>query len=279
MRGGKTVGDQHAQVIVDAIEANATAAFVRWGRLLGAAFPAEPGVTRVVTGLSFQFGNAVVQARLDAAHADERIRAIRANYARPDAPMAWLVGPSSAPVDLAVRLQAQGMALDDEAPGRALSLVDSVLDAPLPPGVTIAEVTDGVALARWIDTMVAGSELPESVHELLLGLLARRGFRRLPDVHYLLASEGAWPVATALLFLTPDVASVYNVATLLEASGRGIGTAVTVAALRAARELGHSLAVLQSSARGFPSIAAWASASIATSASTSASILLRLASY
>jgi GNAT superfamily N-acetyltransferase len=94
-----------------------------------------------------------------------------------------------------------------------------------------------------------GSELPDAVRELLLGLLARHGFGRPADVRYFLASEGDRPLATALLFL--DAPGIYDVATPPQARGRGIGTAITSAALRAAREVGHTLGVLQASPMGY----------------------------
>ncbi len=248
------MADQTVESIIAAIEANTIDAFVRWGRLLGATFPAEPNVTRFVTGLPFQFGNAVVLARFDPSDADERIGAIRSDYVGRGVPMAWLVGPSSQPTDLAARLQAQGMTLDDEAPGMAIHLHEAALDAPGPSDLMIEEmveeVIDGDGLVRWINTMVAGSGLPDMVRELLVGLYMQRGFSRQENVRYYLASRDGQPVASALLFLGGGAAGIYNVATVPNARRQGIGAAVTVAALRAARDLGHTLGVLQSSQMG-----------------------------
>jgi GNAT superfamily N-acetyltransferase len=237
--------------IIAAIETNTVAAFVQWGRLLDAEFPEESGVSRFVTGLPFQFSNAVVRARFDVTDADERIQAIRGDYAARGAPMSWLVSPSSAATDLATRLEAQGMTFDSEAPGMAIDLHEAALDVAEPDGVTIHDVSDGDNLARWIETMVAGSELPDMLRDLLLDLYARHGFRRQEDVRYFLAMEGERPVATALLFLSASAAGVYNVATLLGARKRGIGMKITATALRAARDLGHRLGVLQSSEMGY----------------------------
>jgi len=245
------VAVQTVESIIAAIEANTINAFVRWGRLLDATFPAEPKVTRFVTGLPFQFANAVVLARFDPSDADERIRAIRGDYTGRGLPMAWLVSPSSQPADLATRLQAQGMVLDDEAPGMAIHLHEAALDAPGPSDLMIEEVSDGDGLVRWINTMVARSELPATVRELLVGLYMQRGFSRQKDVRYYFASRDGQPVASALLFLGGGAAGIYNVATVPDARRQGIGAAVTVAALRSARDLGYALGVLQSSQMGY----------------------------
>ena len=60
------------------------------------------------------------------------------------------------------------------------------------------------------------------------------------------------PVAAASLFEGAGVAGVYNVATVPEARGRGIGRAVTATVLAEAVARGHRLAVLGSSDLGFP---------------------------
>ncbi len=58
-------------------------------------------------------------------------------------------------------------------------------------------------------------------------------------------------MATATLFLGAGVAGVYFVFTVEGARRRGIGAAVTVAALRGARRLGYGLGVLGSSEIGY----------------------------
>ena len=60
------------------------------------------------------------------------------------------------------------------------------------------------------------------------------------------------PMTTALVHVSGRTAGIYNVATLPDARGRGVGAAATWAAVMAGREMGAEHATLQSSASGYP---------------------------
>jgi ribosomal protein S18 acetylase RimI-like enzyme len=61
---------------------------------------------------------------------------------------------------------------------------------------------------------------------------------------------GSEPVGASLLFLHGATAGIYHLGTVPEARGQGIGTAMTVATLRAGRELGKPMAVLRAAWAG-----------------------------
>ena len=71
----------------------------------------------------------------------------------------------------------------------------------------------------------------------------------LPWRYYLGIFQGK-PIATALLFFGAGVAALHSVVTLPQARSKGIGTAMTLAALREARRAGYRVAILTASPYG-----------------------------
>ena len=108
---------------------------------------------------------------------------------------------------------------------------------------------DAASIEAYGDVISAAFGMPRELsatvmgERLLLGTPGFTGFLGLLD---------GQPVATSGVFVTGDIAGVYNVATLEAARGRGIGAAITWAAALAGREAGATRSVLQASELGEP---------------------------
>jgi ribosomal protein S18 acetylase RimI-like enzyme len=117
-----------------------------------------------------------------------------------------------------------------------------------PSDLTVEQVRDVKTLDQWIQVLTIGLGVSVSVGTLFFDVLSSLGFE-LPWRHYIGRLMGK-PVACSSLLLGAGVAGIYFVATVPEARGQGIGTALTLVPLLDARAMGYRIGVLGSTQMG-----------------------------
>ena len=178
----------------------------------------------------------------------------------------WWTGPSTEPRDLGARLVRRGLiSMEQQQKELARGIVQSESGAPVmvadlarmnetalaqaPPGFEIEEVRDERSLRDFKSVFVEAYSIPEWAGQAWVDATSRAGLGRTPWRMYLGRLDGE-PVATNMLFAGGGVTSVYAVATVPAARGRGIGGAITLAPLLEARASGYRHAVLFSTEMG-----------------------------
>jgi GNAT superfamily N-acetyltransferase len=118
---------------------------------------------------------------------------------------------------------------------------------PTPPAGVAITTIDGATLEDYASTLAAGFGMPPELGALVAN-------EKLLESGYIgfLATIGGEPVATSGVFVSDRTAGVYTVSTRAEHRGRGIGAAITWAAVRAGAAAGATHAILQSSQDGEP---------------------------
>jgi ribosomal protein S18 acetylase RimI-like enzyme len=208
-----------------------------------------PDVVMASIGLPIARVNSASAARFSPATADARIDDVVEWFAERRVPFVWRLGPSDQPADLRDRLLARGFTLDpDEMPGMAAPLAN-LPALELPAGATFEVVRDALGLREWLDTMVAGFGMPPQIGDAYMAF-ATLGFSDVLPTRALLVRVEGRPVSTALGVLAGVGIVIVNVATIPDERGRGIGRAVTLAAMHLGAEAGARLAVLQSTEMG-----------------------------
>ena len=184
----------------------------------------------------------------------------------------WWTGRSSAPAELGARLQARGLLdMAEQQQALAAGIKQTERGAPIMvaelarlddqpaggrrPATRWSRSPTTTALAHFKDVFVATYQIPAWAGQAWVDATRTIGIGRTPWRMFVGYLNGE-PVATTMLFIGGGVASVYAVATLPAAQGKGIGAAITLAPLLQARAAGHHHAVLFSTEMGMQGVPA-----------------------
>jgi len=205
---------------------------------------------RFASGLPLPPFNSVMRARLDESNADRAIEVASEYFAARKLPWSWTVEESATPADLPERLRARGLVEDASEPGMAIDLELLPKTWSGPEGLSIEKVTGRDLGGEYSRVLAAGFGMPEEIARgfgEIMGDVTETEDARL--FGHLGRLDGV-AVATSLL-IAGGTAGIYNVTTLADYRGRGIGAALTVAPLLEARELGYRIGSLQASQMGY----------------------------
>ena len=139
-----------------------------------------------------------------------------------------------------------GLVEGDVTPGMALA--DMTKPGTRVDGLTILTATSRETFLHHLDMIVGAFGVPRQFAEALL----TDRFLHVPDAELYVGYLDHRPVASSALFVTGRTAGVYNVATLPEVRGRGIGEAMTWHCVRRGAAIGCVAATLQASEMGRP---------------------------
>lgn len=201
----------------------------------------------VMSHLGIPFFSGIASSNIDA----DDVVPIMDRFRAEKCPFRWWLTPSTRPEGLEEILKANGMRHAYDAPGMAADLTTLDLDVPLPANVTIRQLARLDELPYWLNVFVPAFSISAGDAAVWLDAYQQIGFGDgVAWTHYVAFLDDQ-PVATTSLLVDGTLAGLYNIATLAHARGRGIGAAVTRAAMRYAREHGATQAALQSSEMGY----------------------------
>jgi len=208
-------------------------------------------LTWLMTNLPDHFMNLVVCTKLPPDGADELIENTLAHFRSMNIrKLSWLAHDGVPSVEINRVLLGHGLTFKESfATEMAVDL--SVLPEELPahPGLRIVPVVDGNALRQWIHVASIGFRISEKFEKVWYDFFVDTVFDGQFQTY--LALLNGKPVGTSQLFLSEGVAGIYNVTCIPEVRGQGIGSAITLAPLLKARELGYRIGILQASQRGY----------------------------
>ena len=245
--------DASESSLAQAIEDSFLSAWAVFGKLPQAHLYEDQHLTWLDTGLPEELLNGVLRSRLSLTQVEPTIEAFKLRFVDQRLPMSWHVGSSTKPLDLGSVLEAHGFAFAEESVGMAIDLRQLNLDAVAGvPDLVIRQVIDVPTLRAWVNVFRIGFAASDVFSEAMLAIAASHDLSPDSRTFLYLGMLGDMPAASATLLLSNGVAGIYDVTTIPQARGKGLGTAVTLQALLDGRAKGYRFGVLQSSemARG-----------------------------
>jgi GNAT superfamily N-acetyltransferase len=205
----------------------------------------EPDVVTYHSDRAFPLLNVITGAHFAPGQVESRAREVLAPFLDRGLPFLWWTTPSGHATELEPLLLALGMHVE-RVPGMHVGL-DSPLDPRTPDGLEISAAEPGDP--EVVDLMLEGFDIPA---ELATDFSAAFETLYADGLIHLVARADGRVVAGGSAFVSGDTVGLYNICTLAEARGRGIGYAVTAALMNAGRERGATQSVLHASEDGRP---------------------------
>jgi ribosomal protein S18 acetylase RimI-like enzyme len=222
-----------------AIEENLFSLFRAIGRLPGGRLEESEEMLWFSTGLPSPMFNGVA-----------RTQVLTASPALFDRPFFWWTGPQSSPPDLDDRLATAGLQESGrDWPGMAMALEDIDEEQAAPPGVEIEPARTEAGLELWGRIYCAAHDLPPWSADSWIEAARRLGFRDLPWEHWTALFDGE-PAGVGLSHTGGGVVGLYGIGTLPSARRRGVGSALTLVPMLAARDDGFGAAILHATPDG-----------------------------
>lgn len=234
-----------------AADANYLAYWLAYADLDGSELRRDAGVEELLTWIPVALFNGVFGSSLPVADVAAAAAAVMGRAEAKGVPIRWRVTPTTPP-GTADELERAGWSFDNTNP---VMVIDAAAELPPPtddPAVAVEVVSDQATLAEWSRVVALGFGFPEWALDGAIELDRLIGLPGDTPLVRILARVDGVPAASAAYLPGPDLGGIYSVATGEEYRGRGLGTAVTVAAVRHGRDDGATGVVLQASAMGFP---------------------------
>ena len=208
-------------------------------------------LTWLITDIPDHFMNLVVCTQLPSEGTDALIENALAHFRSLSIrKLSWLAEEGVPADEIKKSLLSRGLTFRESfATEMAADLTSLPEDPPLPAGLKIVRVEDEETLRQWIHVASIGFGVAEEYEKAWYEMFVEAVFDQ-PFWSYL-ALLNERPVGTSQLFLSAGVAGIYNVTSVPEARGQGIGTAITLAPLLDARAMGYRIGILQASSLGY----------------------------
>ncbi len=241
--------------IVQALEENALAYYQGITRLLGGQWVEDEQVTWFTTGHRslFRFNGVLHTAIPQDQKLDKVLDPLLAMFQSKDLPFFWVDWEIVGTPGLGDYLRSKNVPWIhiNGMPTMSRGL-DDLPASTLPKEVDIIRVQSQQEQADWLDVFMEGFQEPEAARQDFQEFLVKSMTEPQAVFEHYLAYWQGKPCAVSTLLHSRTCAGIYHVTTLPSFRGRGLGNALTLSPMHAARNAGYSEIVLFATSSGFP---------------------------
>jgi predicted GNAT family acetyltransferase len=238
----QSIANHSPEAVIEAIEENLIEASASLGRTEEGVVFRGSDVTWVYTG--YRALSRVLRARFTTEAAGDRVAEISECFKQWDAPVLWVVGPTSWPPQLPDLLKECGFGNSEFWTGMAVDLKNIPTDLTAAADLRMEVVTDSVALKQWA-TLTRDFWDGDSA-ETAAEIFSPENAGGDPRCRYYLAYHGNDPVARLMSYVRGETVGLYWIGTPQEFHDRGYDIALARHALTEARTTGAKVAVMPS---------------------------------
>lgn len=203
------------------------------------------------TAIPHSLFNSVILLGRDAASIEEALGLSTECVKTSGIPVLWRVSPSAESAELRAHLESVGLQLRDPHPAMLADLFD-LPTQPSVEGLAIKAATSARERHEWGRLTIEAFGMEESLRDAMGRCEATIPASLYEDQPRFTGYLNGEPVAVSSLIMTDGVAGIYAVATLPDARKRGIGTAMTMHAMKEGARRGAKVATLQATSMGRP---------------------------
>jgi hypothetical protein len=234
------IGNLSPEAVIEAIEGNLIESSVALGRTEEGVVFRGSDVTWVYTG--YRALSRVMRARFSPEEAEDRVAEIADCFREWNAPVAWVIGPSSWPPQLKDYLHDSGFNANETWMGMATDLQAIKPAPPSKEKLRIEQITGKDQLEAW--TLLSDETWSGDAVAGALNIFSPDNAGSDPRCRYYLGYLGSTPVVRGMACVTSEAAGVYWLSAKPEHRDKGFDLALATRAFTDARDTGTRLGVI-----------------------------------
>ena len=210
-------------------------------------FRDTPELSTMACSLKVPVFNRVTSTSLTKENVEQVVAETIQYFKQRKVPFTWQVNPWDTPSNLGQVLVEAGLK-GDFSPGMAIKL-SSLKEPTSLRGFTIKIVSTPEEREQYAWLFARAYGFPEEAHQIMVDMY--NTVELTDDLQLYIGYLDGEPVSTTCILYDCGVAGIYNVATMPEARGKGMGSMITIASLLDAKKRGYAVSILHSSQMGY----------------------------